>query len=90
MKEFTEEYLSNLKRLIDNKNEELVRAQIRDLHPADLAELVGDLDDEEAVQMMAEEGIEITDGDESEDLDESPAEDEELEDGTVDFGGEEF
>ena len=40
MKEFTEEYLQNLNQLIDNKNEELVRAQIRDLHPADLAELV--------------------------------------------------
>ena len=52
MKEFTEEYLQNLNQLIDNKNEELVRAQIRDLHPADLAELVGDLNDEEALFIM--------------------------------------
>ena len=29
MKEFTEEYLSNLKRLIDNKNEELVPCRHR-------------------------------------------------------------
>ena len=63
---------------------------IYDQHKKDTAPTIVDLDDEEAVQMMAEEGIEITDGDESEDLDESPAEDEELEDGTVDFGGEEF
>ncbi len=33
MKEFTEEYLSTLNELIESKNEELVRAQIRDLHP---------------------------------------------------------
>ena len=52
MKEFTEEYLHNLNKLIESKNEELVRAQIRDLHPADLAELVGDLDDEEALFIM--------------------------------------
>ena len=64
---------------------------IYDQHKKDTAPTIVDLDDEEAVQMMAEEGIEITDGDESEDLDESPIEDEEeLDDGTVDFGGEEF
>ena len=64
---------------------------IYDQHKKDTAPTIVDLDDEEAVQMMAEEGIEITDGDESEDLDESPVEDEEeLDDGTVDFGGEEF
>ena len=37
MIEFTEEYLSNLNELIDSKNEELVRSQIRDLHPAAIA-----------------------------------------------------
>ena len=52
MKEINEEYLSNLKQLIDSKNDELVRAQIRDMHPADLAELVGDLSDEEALFIM--------------------------------------
>ena len=52
MKEFSEEYLSNLNELIASKNEELVRAQIRDLHPADLAELVGDLHDDEALFIM--------------------------------------
>ena len=63
---------------------------IYDQHKKDTAPAIIDLDDEEAVQMMADEGIEITDGDESEDLDESPVEEEELDDGTVDFGGEEF
>ncbi|MBQ9821109.1 MAG: magnesium transporter [Muribaculaceae bacterium] len=52
MKEFTEEYLQTLNELIDNKNEELVRAKIQDLHPADIAELVGDLDDQEALFIM--------------------------------------
>ena len=46
MKEFTEEYLLSLNQLIDNKEEEKVKEQIQDLHPADIAELVGDLDDE--------------------------------------------
>ena len=46
MKEFTEEYLLSLNQLIDNKDEDKVREQIQDLHPADIAELVGDLDDE--------------------------------------------
>ena len=52
MKEFTEEYLSKLNDLIDSKDEEQVRAQIQDLHPADIAELVGDLDDQEALFIM--------------------------------------
>ncbi len=49
MKEYSEEYLSKLNELIDNKDEEQVRAQIQDMHPADIAELVGDLDDQEAL-----------------------------------------
>ena len=58
MKEFNEEYLQNLNNLIHDKNDELVRAQIRDLHPADIAELVGDLDDEDAlfIMMMLDDG----------------------------------
>ena len=52
MKEFTEEYLSNLNELINRKEEDLVREQIKDMHPADIAELVGDLDDEEALFIM--------------------------------------
>ena len=52
MKEFTEDYLSTLNQLIDNKDEEQVRAKIEDLHPADIAELVGDLDDQEALFIM--------------------------------------
>ena len=52
MKEFTEEYLSNLNQLIENKEEELVKEQIQDLHPADIAELVGDLDIDDALFIM--------------------------------------
>ena len=52
MKEFTEEYLSKLNELIDSKDEEQVRSQIQDLHPADIAELVGDLTNEEALFIM--------------------------------------
>ena len=52
MKEFNEEYLSNLNELIEKKDEELVRAKIKDMHPADIAELVGDLDDDEALFIM--------------------------------------
>ena len=52
MKEFTEEYLETLDQLIDQKDEVRVREQIQDLHPADIAELVGDLSDKEALFIM--------------------------------------
>ena len=62
---------------------------IYDQHRKETAPTIVDLDDEEAVQMMAEEGIEITEGDESEES-EPPIEDdvEDLDDGTVDLGEE--
>ncbi len=52
MKEFTEKYLETLDQLIDAKDESRVREQIQDLHPADIAELVGDLRDKEALFIM--------------------------------------
>ena len=52
MKDLNEESLHHLKELIERKDEELVKTQIQDLHPADIAELVGDLNDEEALFIM--------------------------------------
>ena len=64
---------------------------IYDQHKRDAAPEILDLDDEEVEAMMAEEGIDITEGDESmeDDFDEpNMAEVEELDDGTVDLGEE--
>ncbi len=62
---------------------------IYDQHKKDTAPTIVDLDDEEAAEMLAEEGIEITDGDdEPDDLDASMVDEEELDDGTVDLGEE--
>lgn len=48
MKEFTEEYLDNIRQVIDSKDEDKARKEIEDLHPADIAELYQDLNLEEA------------------------------------------
>ncbi len=45
MKEFDIDLTDRLKDLIDAKNTEQVLAEIKDLHPADIAELVSELDD---------------------------------------------
>ena len=52
MKEYSEEYLTQLNQLIDQKDAEQVKELISDLHPADIAELVGDLHDDEALFLM--------------------------------------
>ena len=52
MKEFTKEYLENLNRIIDDKNEEQLRQLLSDLHPADIAELVADLHNDEALFLL--------------------------------------
>ncbi len=49
MKDFSKEYIENLNRLIDEKNDEQVKTMLADLHPADIAELLGDLDRDEAL-----------------------------------------
>ena len=63
---------------------------IYDQHKKDTAPTIVDLDDDEAVAMMEEEGIEIKEADDlEEDLAESIKEDvEEFDDGTVDLGEE--
>ncbi|MBR6490199.1 MAG: magnesium transporter [Muribaculaceae bacterium] len=45
MKEFDNENIDQLKKLIDAKDEEQLRTEIKDLHPADIAELINELDD---------------------------------------------
>lgn len=48
MKEFTDEYIQNLRSIIAAGDEESARRELADLHPADIAELYQDLDLEEA------------------------------------------
>ncbi len=48
MKEFTDEYLQQLKELIHSDDSEKARAELATLHPADIAELYQSLDIEEA------------------------------------------
>ena len=48
MKEFTPEYLSQLREIIHNKDAEAAAKELADLHPADIAELYQDLDIDEA------------------------------------------
>ncbi len=48
MKEFTPEYLSHLHKIIEDRADEAARDELRDLHPADIAELYRDLDIDEA------------------------------------------
>lgn len=45
MKEFNIDNIDQLKKLIDAKDEEQLRIEIKDLHPADIAELINELDD---------------------------------------------
>lgn len=44
MKEFTEEYLDNIRDIIARADETEARLQLEDMHPADIAELYQDLD----------------------------------------------
>ena len=44
MKEFDLDYIDKLKELVETKDEAQVKADIKDLHPADIAELVSELD----------------------------------------------
>ncbi len=43
-----EEYIDNVKHLIEQKEEDKVKELLIDLHPADIAELCNDLNPEEA------------------------------------------
>ncbi len=48
MKEFTEEYLDNIRAIIAAREDDAAHRELADLHPADIAELYKDLDLEEA------------------------------------------
>ncbi len=48
MKQFTEDYLDRIRRIIDEHNDAEARKALADLHPADIAELYADLDLAEA------------------------------------------
>lgn len=48
MKQFTEEYLDKIRHIVSEHNDEEARKALADLHPADIAELYGDLDLNEA------------------------------------------
>lgn len=44
MKQFTEDYLERIRRIVHERNDAEARKALADLHPADIAELYGDLD----------------------------------------------
>ncbi len=48
MKEFTEEYLDNIKDIINRHDVDAARTELAEMHPADIAELYTDLELEEA------------------------------------------
>ncbi|MDE6369932.1 MAG: magnesium transporter [Duncaniella sp.] len=48
MKDFNEEYLAHLRSIIEGRADDAARAELADLHPADIAELYRDLDIDEA------------------------------------------
>lgn len=52
MKEFNEEYIEKLNKIIDQKDENALKDEIKDMHPADIAELVEDLDIDEALFLL--------------------------------------
>ena len=47
MKEFTEEYITRLKQLIEQHDNEELRKELADMHPADIAELYQSLPEED-------------------------------------------
>ncbi len=82
MKEFTPEYLEQIRDIIGRRNDEQARAALADLHPADIAELYQDLDLSEAEYLYrllddetaAEVLMELDDDDRLKLLDDMPAE----------------
>lgn len=82
MKEFTPEYLDEIRDIIGSHNDAEARAALADLHPADVAELYQDLDLSEAEYLYkllddetaAEVLMELDDDDRQKLLDDMPAE----------------
>ena len=52
MKEINKEYIEKLNDIIDQQNEEALKLEIKDMHPADIAEIVEDLDTDEALFLL--------------------------------------
>ncbi len=82
MKEYSEEYLHNIRQIIDGRDEEMARKELADLHPADIAELYRELDIEQAEflyrlldeEMAADVLMELDEDDRLKLLSEMPAE----------------
>ena len=53
MREFSEEFLDELRHLIKENNETQVMAELKELHPADIAELIQKMDLEEAEYVVS-------------------------------------
>ena len=52
MKEINKEYIEKLNDIIDQQNEEALKLEIKDMYPADIAEIVEDLDTDEALFLL--------------------------------------
>lgn len=50
--ELTREYIDDLRKLIDQKNENEAKAKVEDLHPADIADILDELNTEEAIYIF--------------------------------------
>lgn len=82
MKEYTDEYLEHIRQIIQDNNVEQARKELKDLHPADIAELYQNLDLEEAeflYKLLDEDTaadvlMELDEGDRRKLLDAMPAE----------------
>ena len=51
MIELTKEYVENLKKLIESKEDEQIKSILNELYPADIAELYQELDLQEAIYL---------------------------------------
>lgn len=83
MKEYTPEYLEQIRDIISRRDDEAARRELTGLHPADIAELYENLDEDEAEylykllddEQAADVLIELDEDDRKEILSEMPAED---------------
>ena len=63
MIELTKEYVENLKKLIESKEDEQIKSILNELYPADIAELYQELDLQEAIYLYL-----LMDGDKAADV----------------------
>ena len=54
MREFSEEFLDELRHLIQENNETQVMAELKELHPADIADIIEQLDPRLRAQVFAQ------------------------------------